>query len=222
MEEYLQRNEDKQDEIRLNIANLIQAESERKKQLEFVMHREVYELLGSCRNSRRRHACQMRSHYISLDQRHHHLRRPRRRKGWRWRCRKTRPACALWFPFVLTNSLEKDIFSDLFYEVPVAAAASAAAASPGADGNGDGEGKPCKDDAAMAEEECGGPSAASEAPCDLMPPPKSMHASCSRQQTSLANGGDNAGDLSELVWRGRPAGRRSGSRRPVAPRRRRC
>uniref|UniRef100_A0A0E0MK99 SWIRM domain-containing protein n=1 Tax=Oryza punctata TaxID=4537 RepID=A0A0E0MK99_ORYPU len=33
MEEYLQRNEDKQDEIRLNIANLIRAESERKNQL---------------------------------------------------------------------------------------------------------------------------------------------------------------------------------------------
>ncbi|KAF2919377.1 hypothetical protein DAI22_08g130516 [Oryza sativa Japonica Group] len=134
-----------------------------------------------------------------------------------------RPACALWFPFVLANSLEKDIFSDLFYEAPVAAAASAAAAGPGADGDGDGEGKPCKDDTAMAEE-CGGPSAASEAPRDLMPPPKSMHASCLRQQTSLANGGDNAGDLSELV-RARTsggAGRRGGSRRPVAPRRRRC
>uniref|UniRef100_A0A0E0MXL4 non-specific serine/threonine protein kinase n=1 Tax=Oryza rufipogon TaxID=4529 RepID=A0A0E0MXL4_ORYRU len=60
----------------------------------------------------------------------------------------------LWFPFA--DSLEKDIFSDLFYEAPVAAAATAAAAGLGADGDSDGEGKPCKDDAAMAEER-GGP-----------------------------------------------------------------
>uniref|UniRef100_I1NK79 Uncharacterized protein n=1 Tax=Oryza glaberrima TaxID=4538 RepID=I1NK79_ORYGL len=52
----------------------------------------------------------------------------------------------------------------------------------------------------MVEEEHGGPGAASEAPRDLMPPAKSTHASCSRQQTmSLADGDDNAGDLSELV-----------------------
>ncbi|EEE54746.1 hypothetical protein OsJ_02106 [Oryza sativa Japonica Group] len=63
----------------------------------------------------------------------------------------------LWFPFA--DSLEKDIFSDLFYEAPVAAAATAAAAGLGADGDSDGEGKPCKDDAAMAEER-GGPGAA--------------------------------------------------------------
>lgn len=63
----------------------------------------------------------------------------------------------LWFPFALADSLEKDIFSDLFYEAPVAAAATAAGL--GADGDSDGEGKPCKDDAAMAEER-GGPGAA--------------------------------------------------------------
>uniref|UniRef100_A0A0E0GQX5 BHLH domain-containing protein n=1 Tax=Oryza nivara TaxID=4536 RepID=A0A0E0GQX5_ORYNI len=111
----------------------------------------------------------------------------------------------LWFPFALADSLEKDIFSDLFYEAPVAATAAAAPAGPGA--GADGEGKTCKGDAAMAEEERGGPGAASEAPRELMPPPKSTHASCSRQQTmSLADGGDNAGDLSELVRARRSSG----------------
>uniref|UniRef100_A0A0E0KGN2 BHLH domain-containing protein n=1 Tax=Oryza punctata TaxID=4537 RepID=A0A0E0KGN2_ORYPU len=104
----------------------------------------------------------------------------------------------LWFPFALADSLDKDIFSDLFYEAPVAAAAAAVATGPGV--HDDGEGKPCRDDAAMADEKRGEPCAVSEAPRDLMPPPKSTHASCSRQQTmSLADGGDNAGDLSELV-----------------------
>ncbi|XP_052146626.1 transcription factor PHYTOCHROME INTERACTING FACTOR-LIKE 13-like isoform X2 [Oryza glaberrima] len=111
----------------------------------------------------------------------------------------------LWFPFALADSLEKDIFSDLFYEAPVAATAAAAPAGPGA--GADGEGKTCKGVAAMAEEERGGPGAASEAPRELMPPPKSTHASCSRQQTmSLADGGDNAGDLSELVRARRSSG----------------
>nr|XP_025880142.1 transcription factor PHYTOCHROME INTERACTING FACTOR-LIKE 13-like isoform X3 [Oryza sativa Japonica Group] len=111
----------------------------------------------------------------------------------------------LWFPFALADSLEKDIFSDLFYEAPVAATAEAAPAGPGA--GADGEGKTCKGDAAMAEEERGGPGAASEAPRELMPPPKSTNASCSRQQTmSLADGGDNAGDLSELVRARRSSG----------------
>uniref|UniRef100_A0A0D9ZAV6 BHLH domain-containing protein n=1 Tax=Oryza glumipatula TaxID=40148 RepID=A0A0D9ZAV6_9ORYZ len=111
----------------------------------------------------------------------------------------------LWFPFALADSLDKDIFSDLFYEAPVAATAAAAPAGPGA--GADGEGKTCKGDTAMAEEERGGPGAASEAPRELMPPPKSTHASCSRQQTmSLADGGDNAGDLSELVRARRSSG----------------
>ncbi|XP_062211892.1 transcription factor PHYTOCHROME INTERACTING FACTOR-LIKE 13-like isoform X2 [Phragmites australis] len=89
----------------------------------------------------------------------------------------------MWFPFALADSLDKDVFSEFFYEAPVAAPVAAAA------------GKSCRDvpleDGALA---------VSEAPCDLMPPPKSTHMSISTQQTmSLADGGDDAGDLSELV-----------------------
>ncbi|CAN6310104.1 unnamed protein product [Urochloa humidicola] len=100
----------------------------------------------------------------------------------------------LWFPFALADSLDKDIFSDFFCDAPPppppAEAAEAVApvpATPGADA-----GKPCRDDDVP------------EAPCELMPPPKSTHASGSRQQTmSLADGGGTAGDLlSELVRAG--------------------
>ncbi|XP_040378513.1 transcription factor PHYTOCHROME INTERACTING FACTOR-LIKE 13-like isoform X2 [Oryza brachyantha] len=114
----------------------------------------------------------------------------------------------LWFPFALADSLDKDIFSELFYEAPVAAAA-AVATGPGVDGDG----KPCRD-APMADDE---KRAVPEAPPrDLMPPPKSTHASCSRQQTmSLADGGDNAGDLSDLV-RARTSGWAGGAPRKEA------
>lgn len=44
----------------------------------------------------------------------------------------------LWFLFALTDSLEKDIISDLFYEALIAAVVAAAAAGPGADSDGDG------------------------------------------------------------------------------------
>lgn len=101
----------------------------------------------------------------------------------------------LWFPFALADSLDKDIFSELFCEAPGAAAAGTGA---GVDG-----GKPCGD-APVGEDKRGGACAVSEAPPrDLMPPPKSTHVSCSRQQTiSLADGSDNPGDLSDLVRTG--------------------
>ncbi|KAG8062830.1 hypothetical protein GUJ93_ZPchr0003g18238 [Zizania palustris] len=104
----------------------------------------------------------------------------------------------LWFPFALADSLDKDIFSELFYEAPVAAAA--------ATGSGvDGGGKLCTD-APIKDDKRDKPCAASEEPRELMPPPKSTHASCSRQQTmSLADCGDNVGDLSDLI-RARTAG----------------
>ncbi|RLN19352.1 transcription factor PIF1-like isoform X1 [Panicum miliaceum] len=89
----------------------------------------------------------------------------------------------LWFPFALADSLDKDIFSEFFCEAP--AAAAPVPATPG------------------VEDRHGGACAVSEAPCDLMPPPKSAPVSGSRQQTmSLADGGDNAGDLSDLVRAG--------------------
>ncbi|KAL5210448.1 hypothetical protein ABZP36_006071 [Zizania latifolia] len=100
----------------------------------------------------------------------------------------------LWFPFALADSLDKDILSELFHEAPVAAAAGV-----------DGGGKPCRDEP-MADDKRDGSCAASDEPRELMPPPKSTPASCSRQQTmSLANCSDKAGDLSDLV-RARTAG----------------
>ncbi|KAL6893537.1 hypothetical protein ACP4OV_007635 [Aristida adscensionis] len=92
----------------------------------------------------------------------------------------------LWFPFALAESIDKDIFSDLFCDAPAAAA---------------GTGKPCRD-VPVEDDKRGGACAASEAPCELMPPPKSTHVSCSRQQTMSLADGDAAGDLSELVRAG--------------------
>lgn len=122
----------------------------------------------------------------------------------------------LWFPFALADSLDKDIFSEFFCEAPTPAPAAADAA-PAASGGGTGTeagGKSCGGDVPVPAEDDrrggGGACAVSAGdPCDLMPPPKSTPASCSRQQTtmSLANGGDNAGgDLPGLVRAGAEAG----------------
>ncbi|KAK1645705.1 hypothetical protein QYE76_063510 [Lolium multiflorum] len=77
----------------------------------------------------------------------------------------------LWFPFALADSLDKDIFSDLFCDVPPPGAA----------------------DKASREVDC--------KPSELMPPPKSTHVSSSqRQQQSMSMSlADNAGELSDLV-----------------------
>lgn len=104
----------------------------------------------------------------------------------------------LWFPFALADSLDKDIFSEFFCEAPAAAAPEPA--TPGVE-----DGKPaCRDVPMEDDSRRGGECAVSEAPSDLMPPPKSGPVSGSRQQTmSLAtDGGDNAGDLSDLVRAG--------------------
>nr|CAB3498642.1 unnamed protein product [Digitaria exilis] len=105
----------------------------------------------------------------------------------------------LWFPFALADSLDKDIFSEFFCEPPAAAVAPVPATTTGVDA-----GKLCLD-VPMAEDDKRG-AVVSEAPCDLMPPPKSTHVSAaSRQQTMslAADAGDiNAGDLSELVRAG--------------------
>ncbi|KAF7074518.1 hypothetical protein CFC21_079374 [Triticum aestivum] len=94
----------------------------------------------------------------------------------------------LWFPFALADSLDKDIFTDLFCEEP-----------PGVDaGKAGRDGAPVLGDADRRSSQSSAVSAAS----DLMPPPKSTHVSCSsRQQSmSLADCGDNAGGvLSDLV-----------------------
>ena len=105
----------------------------------------------------------------------------------------------LWFPFALADSLDKDIFSEFFCEAPApAAAATPVPATPGVE-----DGKPCRDVPVEDDDRRGGACAASGAPSDLMPPPKSAPVSGSRQQTmSLADGGDNAGDLSDLVRAG--------------------
>jgi len=104
----------------------------------------------------------------------------------------------LWSPFALADSLDKDIFSEFFCEAP--AAAAPVPATPGVE-----DGKPaCRDVPMEDDSRRGGACAVSEAPSDLMPPPKSGPVSGSRQQTmSLAtDGGDNAGDLSDLVRAG--------------------
>ncbi|KAM0863146.1 hypothetical protein ACQ4PT_044771 [Festuca glaucescens] len=75
----------------------------------------------------------------------------------------------LWFPFGLADSLEKDIFSDLFCEAPPPGAAD----KPSREGDGK--------------------------PSELMPPPKSTHVSSSRQQSMSMSLADNAGELSDLV-----------------------
>uniref|UniRef100_A0A0D9VWQ0 BHLH domain-containing protein n=1 Tax=Leersia perrieri TaxID=77586 RepID=A0A0D9VWQ0_9ORYZ len=87
----------------------------------------------------------------------------------------------LWFPFAFADSLEKDIFSDLFYEGPVAAPAATPAT---------GDGKPM---AAGDEDD--------DDKRGLMPPPKSTHASCSRQQQqqTMSLVADAGGGLSGLV-----------------------
>ncbi|XP_039783268.1 transcription factor PHYTOCHROME INTERACTING FACTOR-LIKE 13-like isoform X2 [Panicum virgatum] len=104
----------------------------------------------------------------------------------------------LWFPFALADSLDKDIFSEFFCEAPAPAAAAAPVpATPGVE-----DGKPCRDVPVEDDDRRGGACAASGASSDLMPPPKSAPVSGSRQQTSLADGGDNAGDLSDLVRAG--------------------
>ncbi|CAN6287450.1 unnamed protein product [Urochloa humidicola] len=116
----------------------------------------------------------------------------------------------LWFPFALADSLDKDLFSEFFCEAPPPAAAAEPAVAPVPATPGvDDAGKPCcrDDDAVPAAEDdrrAAAACAVSEAPCALMPPPKSTHASGSRQQTmSLADGGgDIAGDLSDLVRAG--------------------
>ncbi|CAD6213737.1 unnamed protein product [Miscanthus lutarioriparius] len=111
----------------------------------------------------------------------------------------------LWFPFALADSLDKDIFSEFFYEAPAPApAAVAAPVASGGTGTEAAVGKSCRDDVSAEADRRGGARGGacpvSEDPCDLMPPPKSTPASCSRQQTmSLANGGGNADDLSDLV-----------------------
>ncbi|KAF7060789.1 hypothetical protein CFC21_067548 [Triticum aestivum] len=97
----------------------------------------------------------------------------------------------LWFPFALADSLDKDIFQDLFCEEP-----------PGAAGV-DGAGKIGRDGVpVLGDDRRSSQSSAVSAASDLMPPPKSTHVSCSsRQQSmSLADCGDNAGGvLSDLV-----------------------
>ncbi|KAL6637491.1 hypothetical protein ACP70R_025063 [Stipagrostis hirtigluma subsp. patula] len=102
----------------------------------------------------------------------------------------------LWFPFALADSIDKDIFSEFFLEPPAPAAAAPVAAVPSVEA-----GKPCRDVPA-GDDRRSGACAVSEAPCDLMPPPKSTHVSCSRQQTLSLADGDAAGDLSELVRAG--------------------
>ncbi|XP_037443305.1 transcription factor PHYTOCHROME INTERACTING FACTOR-LIKE 13-like isoform X1 [Triticum dicoccoides] len=98
----------------------------------------------------------------------------------------------LWFPFALADSLDKDIFQDLFCEEPPGAAGVDGASKIGRDGVpvlGDGDRRSSQ-------------SSAVSAASDLMPPPKSTHVSCSsRQQSmSLADCGDNAGGFqSDLV-----------------------
>jgi phytochrome-interacting factor 4 len=119
----------------------------------------------------------------------------------------------LWFPFALADSLDKDIFSEFFCEAPTPAPAPAASGGgTGTEAGGKSRGGdvpvPAEDDRRGVG---GGVACAVSAgdPCDLMPPPKSTPASCSRQQTtmSLANGGDNAGgDLPGLVRAGAEAG----------------
>ncbi|XP_062215127.1 transcription factor PHYTOCHROME INTERACTING FACTOR-LIKE 13-like isoform X2 [Phragmites australis] len=99
----------------------------------------------------------------------------------------------LLFPFALAESLDKDIFSEFFCETPMAA--------PVASSNGVEARKPCRD-GPIRNDRHSGACAVSEAPCDLMPPPKSTHMSCSRKQTMSLADGDNAGDLSELVRTG--------------------
>lgn len=115
----------------------------------------------------------------------------------------------LWFPFALADSLDKDIFSEFFCEAPTPAPAPAA--SGGGTGTEAGGKSRGVDVPATKDDRRGGGACAVSAgdPCDLMPPPKSTPASCSRQHTtmSLANGGDNAGgDLPGLVRAGAEAG----------------
>ncbi|KAI4984722.1 transcription factor PHYTOCHROME INTERACTING FACTOR-LIKE 13-like [Hordeum vulgare subsp. vulgare] len=96
----------------------------------------------------------------------------------------------LWFPFALADSLDKDIFTDLFCEEP-----PGAAVVDGAGKAGRGDGAPLLGDVDGRSSQSSAVSAAS----DLMPPPKSTHThvSCSsRQQSmSLADCGDNAGGV---------------------------
>ncbi|CAD6205921.1 unnamed protein product [Miscanthus lutarioriparius] len=117
----------------------------------------------------------------------------------------------LWSPFALADSLDKDIFSEFFYEAPAAVAAAATPVAPVASGGTGTEaavGKSCRHVVPAEADRRGGACPVSEDPCDLMPPPKSTPASCSRQQTmSLDNGGDNAGDLSDLIVRAGSAGK---------------
>jgi phytochrome-interacting factor 4 len=111
----------------------------------------------------------------------------------------------LWFPFALADSLDKDIFSEFFCDAPPPPPPPAAAAAPVPEATGVETGKPCQDDGVPVKDDCGrvGPCLVPEAPCELMPPPKSTHVSGSRQQTmSLADGGDNAGDFSDLLRAG--------------------
>ncbi|OQU91282.1 transcription factor PIF1 isoform X4 [Sorghum bicolor] len=129
----------------------------------------------------------------------------------------------LWFPFALADSLDKDIFSEFFYEAPAPAAVAAAAApvapvASGGVGTETDAGKSCRDDVPAGADRRGACPVVSEDPCDLMPPPKSTPASCSRQQTmSLPNGGgDNAGDLSDLVVRAGSAGKSAAAAAAVA------
>ncbi|CAL4918030.1 unnamed protein product [Urochloa decumbens] len=116
----------------------------------------------------------------------------------------------LWFPFALADSLDKDLFSDFFCDAPPPPPAASAAVAPVLETPGVADaGKPCcrEDGDVPAEEDdrrVAAACAVPEAPCELMPPPKSTHASGSRNQTmSLVDGGgDNAGDLSDLVRAG--------------------
>ncbi|XP_048531699.1 transcription factor PHYTOCHROME INTERACTING FACTOR-LIKE 13-like [Triticum urartu] len=97
----------------------------------------------------------------------------------------------LWFPFALADSLDKDIFQDLFCEEPPGAAGVDGAGKIGTDGV-----------PVLGDDRRSSQSSAVSAASDLMPPPKSTHVSCSsRQQSmSLADCGDNAGGvLSDLV-----------------------
>ena len=117
----------------------------------------------------------------------------------------------LWFPFTLADSLDKDIFSEFFCEAPTPADA-APTASSGGTGTEAGDKSRGVDVPAAEDDRRGGSGACAMSagdPCDLIPPPKSTPASCSRQHTmmSLANGGDNAGgDLPGLVRAGAEAG----------------
>ncbi|XP_066370337.1 transcription factor PHYTOCHROME INTERACTING FACTOR-LIKE 13-like isoform X10 [Miscanthus floridulus] len=114
----------------------------------------------------------------------------------------------LWSPFALADSLDKDIFSEFFYEAPAAVEAAATPVASGGTGTEAAVGKSCRHVVPAEADRRGGACPVSEDPCDLMPPPKSTPASCSRQQTrSLANGGDNAGDLSDLIVRSGSAGK---------------